>query len=154
MKKTAVIIAAIAVAGAASAAVYNDATGEEFSLNDHLDLVSVEIQNDATDIMFTINLVGDPVAVNWGKYLVGIDSVAGGDVAGNGWGRPISMPRQFFNKHFVRDRQSSKSLLQALLAGMMPPAERSAGIALAEPQSAQCLAGRRSTTSHRIPCTY
>lgn len=91
MKKLVLTIAAVAVAGIASAAVYNDATGEEFSGNLHLDLVSVEIQNDATDIMFTINLAGDPIANNWGKYLVGIDSVLGGDTAGNGWNRPISM---------------------------------------------------------------
>jgi hypothetical protein len=91
MKKTAAIIAAIAVAGVANAALYGDATGEEFSGNTMLDILSVEIQNDATDIMFTVNLVGDPIAADWGKYLVAVDSVVGGDTAGNGWGRPISM---------------------------------------------------------------
>jgi hypothetical protein len=79
------------VAGIAGAAVYNDATGEEFSGNSILDIVSVEVQNDATDIQFTINVVGDPSTTDWGKYLVAIDSVVGGDTASNGWGRPISM---------------------------------------------------------------
>jgi len=37
------------------------------------------------------NLVGDIVATDWGKYMVGIDSKSGGDTAGNGWARPISM---------------------------------------------------------------
>ena len=95
MKKTAVIIAAIAVAGVASAAVYNDAVGDVFTgIPAILDLVSVEIQNDATDIQFTLNLVGDPTTAtgtDWGKYLVAIDSVAGGSTTNNGWNRPISM---------------------------------------------------------------
>ena len=94
MKKTAVIIAALAVAGLASAALYTDAAGEEFSGNAILDILSVEIQNDATDIMFTVNMAGDPTTAtgaDWGKYLVAIDSVVGGDTVGNGWNRPISM---------------------------------------------------------------
>ena len=51
----------------------------------------MEILNDATDISFNITLTGDPIATDWGKYLVAIDSGPGGDTAGNGWGRPISM---------------------------------------------------------------
>jgi hypothetical protein len=78
-------------AGTASAAVIPDATGEEFSGNSNLDIRSVEVTNTANDITFTIGLVGDPVATNWGKYMIGIDSVAGGAGDGNAWGRPISM---------------------------------------------------------------
>jgi hypothetical protein len=90
------ILAAAALAVAtfaapAGAGVYPDATGEEFSGNTNLDISSVEITNTATDITFKVNLVGDIVATNWGKYMIGIDSIAGGDTAGNGWGRPISM---------------------------------------------------------------
>ena len=44
----------------------------------------LEITDDGTDIMFKISLTGDPVATDWGKYLVAIDSVPGGDSAGNG----------------------------------------------------------------------
>lgn len=92
MKNKLLLTAAmVAVAGVASAALYMDATGDEFSGNTILDIVSVEVQNDASDIMFTINVVGDPSTTDWGKYLVAIDSVAGGDTAGNGWNRPISM---------------------------------------------------------------
>jgi hypothetical protein len=72
--------------------VYNDTTGETIGGgNPHIDIVSVEVQNDGTDIMFTINLLGDPIATDWGKYMIGIDGAAGGDTAGNAWGRPISM---------------------------------------------------------------
>jgi len=77
--------------GAARAVVIPDATGEEFSGNSILDIKSVEVTNDASNITFKIDLVGNPVATNWGKYMVGIDSVAGGTTSGNGWARPISM---------------------------------------------------------------
>jgi hypothetical protein len=80
-------------AGRASAALYLDSTGEEFSGNSNLDISSVEVTNDATSISFKVNLVGDIQATNWGKYMVGIDSVPGGDTSatGNGWIRPISI---------------------------------------------------------------
>jgi hypothetical protein len=86
------ITAAVGLAApAAHAVVYPDATGEEFSGNSNLDISSVEVTNDATNITFTVNLVGDIQATNWGKYMIGVDSIAGGDTAGNGWARPISM---------------------------------------------------------------
>jgi hypothetical protein len=45
----------------------------------------------ATDISFSFTLDGDILATDWGKYMVIMDTAPGGDVAGNGWGRPISM---------------------------------------------------------------
>ena len=89
----AVSFVAVFFAGTASAVVIPDATGEEFSGNAHLDFSSVEVTNDASNITFKLNLVGNPVATNWGKYMIGIDSGPGGDTAtnGNGWGRPIRM---------------------------------------------------------------
>lgn len=88
---TLVVLSGLAFTGGASAAVIADATGEEFSGNNHLDFRSVEVTNDASDITFKLNLVGNPITTNWGKYMIGIDSVAGGATSGNGWGRPISM---------------------------------------------------------------
>ena len=82
----------------AQATTYNDTIGDlgapDFTGLTHLDISSVNVQNDATTIFFTINLVGDISAVNWGKYQIGIDSVLGGDTGtpvGNPWGRTISM---------------------------------------------------------------
>ena len=86
------LVCVLGVASPVSATVYNDAVGEAWENHAHLDIVSVEVTNDATNLMFTINLTGDPITDNWGKYLVAIDSVAAGDTASNGWGRPISMP--------------------------------------------------------------
>ena len=80
------------VASLQAQTTYFDAVGDEAFPNPHLDIASVEINNTATDILFTINLTGDPIATDWGKYMVAIDSVGGGDPVGNGWGRPISMP--------------------------------------------------------------
>ena len=72
------------------AATFTDTTGETIS-GGILDISSVEVNNTATTLTFKINLAGDPVATDWGKYMIGIDSVAGGDIAGNGWSRPIRM---------------------------------------------------------------
>ena len=78
----------------AHATTYLDTTGDTFTGagGGILDITSVEVNNNATDLIFKINVAGDPVATDWGKYMIGIDSVAGGDTAGDGWARPISMP--------------------------------------------------------------
>ena len=87
-----IIVVVMSVAAPVNATVYNDATGEALDGHAHLDIVSVEVSNDAADITFTITLSGDPLSTDWGKYLIGIDNIAAGDTTGNGWGRPISMP--------------------------------------------------------------
>ncbi len=89
--KCVLVAFAVALVAPVANATYNDAAGDEAFGHPHLDILSVEISNDATDIMFTINLTGDPIATDWGKYQVALDSVVGGDTAGNAWGRPISM---------------------------------------------------------------
>jgi hypothetical protein len=38
-----------------------------------------------------VNLAGNPQTTNWGKYLIGFDTVAGGITSGNPWFRPILM---------------------------------------------------------------
>jgi hypothetical protein len=99
MVRVAVILSAVVFFATASqkvsASTYTDAVGENnpsiAQSGGILDISSVEVNNNATDLIFKINLVGDPVATDWGKYMVAIDSVPGGDTAGNGWGRPITM---------------------------------------------------------------
>jgi len=91
-------IAAAALASVsltANAANYSDSIndlGATFSGFPHLNIASVQVNHTATDLTFKINLAGDPVATDWGKYMIGLNTVTGGDSAGNGWGRPISMP--------------------------------------------------------------
>jgi hypothetical protein len=84
------LFAAVAATPALAQTNYTDSTGETISAT-ILDISSVEVSNNAFDIIFKINIVGDPVATDWGKYLIAIDTVPGGDTVGNGWGRPISM---------------------------------------------------------------
>lgn len=86
------LLAAVAIGSPALGITINDTVGDVMvGAFPHLDISSVQVTNTTTDLTFKINLAGDPVATDWGKYMVGIDSVAGGDTAGNGWGRPISM---------------------------------------------------------------
>ncbi len=89
-----VAVTVITVCTTSRAALYTDTTGDEFTGNPHMDITSVEVTNDFASVIFKINLAGDPVAVNWGKYCIGIDTnAATGDISaqGNGWGRKISM---------------------------------------------------------------
>ena len=85
-------VVGLGVGSAAKAAVYNDVTGEQFSEFQHLDISSVEVTNTGTHLTFKVNLTGNIQATDWGKYMIGIDSAAGGSSNSNGWGRPISMP--------------------------------------------------------------
>lgn len=93
MKATLAAIAVLALALPAQATVYNDSAGDVFTGagGGILDILSVEVTNDATDISFKFTLAGDVDVTDWGKYMVIIDSVPGGDPSGNGWGRPIAM---------------------------------------------------------------
>ena len=86
-------LAVMASAATARAAVYNDTTNDALDGggNPHLEITSVEVTNDASNLTFTVNLAGNPTSPDWGKYLIGIDTVAGGITNSNGWGKPITM---------------------------------------------------------------
>jgi hypothetical protein len=95
------ILLGLATFSSLRADVYTDAVNDIDSFASqftHLDITSVTITNTATDLNFVIALNSSIVpppggnGVDWGKYMVAIDSVAGGDVSSNGWSRPISMP--------------------------------------------------------------
>lgn len=81
------------IAGSAQATTFNDTAGDVFTGagGGILDILSTEVTNDATDLFFTLTVAGDVGSTDWGKYLVIMDTRAGGDTAGNGWGRPISL---------------------------------------------------------------
>lgn len=91
MKKSlSTLLVASALAAPAFSATYLDSSGETI-FGGILDITSVDVNNTATALSFKINLAGSPVATDWGKYLIGIDSTAGGDPSGNGWLKPIGM---------------------------------------------------------------
>lgn len=102
MKRIASLLASLTLAGAVHADIYSDATGDlhngvpsgdNFSAFTHLDIRQVEVTNDLSTITFTISVQQNPITSpnDWGNYMIGINSVAGGDSSGNGWGRPISL---------------------------------------------------------------
>lgn len=69
--KLAGIVAAALAATASHAVLFDDANGDVLVPGnpfDHIDIDSVEVTNTLSDITFTLNLVADPVATNWGKY--------------------------------------------------------------------------------------
>ena len=94
MKKFLTLIAAVAfITAPVFGTVYTDPIDDLDPAvnNDNLNFTGAEVTNDVTTISFTIKTLGDIQSVNWGKYMIGIDSVAGGDTNGNAWARPISM---------------------------------------------------------------
>ncbi|HMO52117.1 MAG TPA: PEP-CTERM sorting domain-containing protein [Kiritimatiellia bacterium] len=86
MKKLAVFLVSAFIAGQSHATVYNDATGDTF-FGGHMDILSVEVLDDLTDISFNITL--NAANPGWGNYMVGISTTAGGSTA-NPWLRPIT----------------------------------------------------------------
>jgi hypothetical protein len=95
MKKLAISLFGASLLGSSAfAVIYNDAINDVnmpggYFINQ--DISSVEITNDATSITFKINVAGGVPSSNWGKYAIMIDSVAGGDMTSNGWGRSVGM---------------------------------------------------------------
>lgn len=100
MKKLLTIAALLAIAAVPAQAsvfsvTYQDSVNDLFpgvAGNGTLDIVSVEVSNDATDLYFKFTVNGDIVATDWAKYMCIIDRAPGGDTTGNGWNRPIGMP--------------------------------------------------------------
>lgn len=89
----------VALAGLASAATgqvtYNDTVGDNFDnpgdpAYDHMDITSVVVNHDASNLYFTINVRGNAESRDWAKFCIGIDTGAAGGDAGNGWGRLVN----------------------------------------------------------------
>lgn len=100
MRQILMAAAIAALAGGASADVFSDNSGNHLAGGDlhdffasqgfnHLDIVSVSITNDATNLYVDIQLNADLDATNWGKYALAINNGHTATDAGNGWGRNI-----------------------------------------------------------------
>ena len=90
------VLATLAVGPSAFGATFFDTVGDNFDGNANLDIASVNVTDDGSNISFMINLNGSIALPNdWGKYLIGIStSNATGDFStpvGNPWGRNITM---------------------------------------------------------------
>ncbi len=91
----ALLCAAAANAGILGSQTYTDSSNDIdpgiANAGGTLDLLSMEVSNTATDIVFRLTVNGNLNATDWGKFMIGISTGGPGDTAGNGWGRPISM---------------------------------------------------------------
>jgi hypothetical protein len=56
-----------------------------------LDILSLEITNNASDIVFKLTVNGSVNATDWGKFMIGMAQGGAAASNGNGWGRPINM---------------------------------------------------------------
>ncbi|MFQ5411943.1 MAG: hypothetical protein ACE5EC_06585, partial [Phycisphaerae bacterium] len=83
MKKVLLAVMAVGLAaGTANATIIGtDPAGDEFSGNGNMDLLQLEANATATDLVLTLTINGDIAAANWGKYLFFIDT---DNVAGSG----------------------------------------------------------------------
>ena len=59
--------------------------------NGTLDILGMEVTNDATDITFTLTVNGNISTTDWGKFMIGIATGGTGSATGNGWARPINL---------------------------------------------------------------
>ena len=83
---------AVAAVGAANAVNFGDSVNDvAVGTFPHIDITSVDVTNTIDTITFRINLNGDPVQTNWGKYMIALNTGAGGDTTSNGWARPYGM---------------------------------------------------------------
>ncbi len=72
--KLLLLATAIITASASQAVIFGDPAGDEGhssgSVGAHMDIISLEVTNDASNITFTFTVTGDPIANNWGKYCI------------------------------------------------------------------------------------
>jgi hypothetical protein len=78
----------------AMAVNYADSSGDNGA--GFLDILSVDVTSTATTLSLIVNVAGDPSLVgnNWGKFLIGFETVPGGGAnfnASGGWGKDIQM---------------------------------------------------------------
>ena len=83
------------MAVSASAAIYNDSTGDIdpgiATGGGTLDILSMEVTHNATDLMFSLTLNGNITTTDWGNFMIGISTGGTGTPTGNGWARPINL---------------------------------------------------------------
>jgi len=56
-----------------------------------LDILSLEITNNASDIVFKLTVNGSVNTTDWGKFMIGMAQGGAAASNGNGWSRPINM---------------------------------------------------------------
>lgn len=87
---------AMMAAAPAMAATYTDATGEIdpgiASAGGTLDIVSLEVSQSLSDLVFQLTVNGNITTTDWGNFMIGIATGnSAGTTTGNGWARPINL---------------------------------------------------------------
>lgn len=90
------IIGAMLLACSAQADIITDSSGDIdpgiANGNGTLDILGMEVMNNASDLLFTLTVNGNISTTDWGKFMIGIASgKSAGTTTGNGWGRPINL---------------------------------------------------------------
>ena len=84
---------AVLLAVSARADTYTDSTADIdpglSTGNGTLDIVSMEVTHNATDLMFTLTVNGNISTTDWGKFMIGLATGGTGTTSSDGWGRPI-----------------------------------------------------------------
>ena len=84
---------AVLLAVSARADTYNDSTADiDAGISTGggtLDIVSMEVTHNATDLMFTLTVNGNITTTDWGNFMIGLATGGAGTTSSDGWGRPI-----------------------------------------------------------------
>ncbi len=108
MKNTLLTVAAAALfvlpanlqAAQGTASPYTDAAGDIdpgiATAGGTLDILGMEVTNNATDITFTLSVNGNISTTDWGNFMIGISTGSTASTnTGNGWARPIQLNSPF-----------------------------------------------------------
>lgn len=94
----AITLASALTAGQVGAQVttFNDTIGDIdpniTTANGTLDIVSMEVSDTASDVVFKLTVNGNVSTTDWAKFMIGIaNQKTAGTQAGNGWNRPINL---------------------------------------------------------------
>ena len=83
------------LAVSASAAIYTDSSADIdpgiANGGGTLDILSMEVTHNATDLMFSLTVNGNITTTDWGNFMIGISTGGTGTPTGNGWARPINL---------------------------------------------------------------
>jgi hypothetical protein len=94
--KIAAVLAVAGLAFAAQADVYSDALADIGVPNDNLDIKSVTVTNDSSNLYVTVET---KAYANWTKYLFFFDTTSASGRADNAWARPIDLGGRLIDRY-------------------------------------------------------
>lgn len=90
-----IALGVLALLPAQASTLYTDSAGDiDGSISTGagtLDILSMEVSNTATDLVFALTVNGNVAYTDWGNFMIGIATGGTGTTTGNGWNRPINL---------------------------------------------------------------